>query len=137
MVEIIKCDEKLNQKEIYNKLKREVGLEKTKHQSDKKVLIQNISYETEDYCSKFKNKNNFIVSNGEYFTIKKIELEPVIELTVKKLLVEQISINTVRIIKEIETMRSFDEYDDFSKLVPTMVNGKIYISKRPNLIFNE
>ena len=137
MVEITSKDKKLNSNEIYRDLKETIGLVKKSPASDQKIFIKGICFESEEYSNKFMAKNCYILHMGEYFIIKKIRNDSLKTMELQQLCIKKVSLNTVKILKEMALKKNVDVLDDLKKLVPTYVNNFIYLSIRPNFDLNE
>ena len=132
--------QELRETSTFLDLASEVGLEKKdKLVSNQRFKLKGICFETRTYCEKFKTKNCYICYRDEYFSIEEVisEINNMVTISCKKLIVGHKSLNTVKLLRFTDNNIEINSISTIEKLVPTFVNGKVYLSKRPNLIFNE
>lgn len=137
----------MNQDDEFNSMAGEIGFRKNRkrplifesgsNEWIAKMCIRKKIVETENYCAKFKEKNCYIFYTNNYFVVKRIQLHfNSTILHCKKVVTKRISMNTVEVLNFTEDIELPEEYS-FEKVVPVLVNKKVFLARMPNNYLNE
>ena len=103
----------------------------------KRIWIKGEVFETSQYSKKFKASNCYIKERNGYYQIEEIvKVDKQVKFICKILVVKKISMFISKVVSsEFTTIINTDS--QILKLVPVVVKENVYLSERPNRLFNE